>query len=311
MFRRILVPLDGSVVAESALASAALLAKRCESEVLLVGCARGHAFPGFLTSAARRQTYKLERYLSLAAVLLSAEGVNVETAVLSERPAAGIARQSQARGVDLIVMATYKRGGQETLLHPSLIWSVLTASSAPMLVLKPPDTEHQEPNQPRLPRFLAEPAVPIIVPLDGSRRSERALPLAQKLAWLFAHPLLLVRAAALPYLAGGVVDYPMTLDELRKWSLEETWDYLEHKRAELAQTGLVVKIESMSGEAATCIEACVQDYNAGLVVMASHSRSGLSRLLLGSTSRSVLSRVAVPLLVVPTARLADAARARG
>lgn len=302
MFKRNLVPLDNSALAERALAPAALLAKRCEADLLLVGATKERAFPGLLTGAAPRQTDKIERYLSVAATLLSAEGVQVDTAVLSERPAKGIAAHSEDHDVDLIVMATHGRTGLESLLHTSVTWDVLGHSPVPVLALKPPTEEEERQSLPRLPRFLTEPASPIIVPLDGSQLAERALPLAQKFAWLYAHPLLLVRAVALPYLAGGVIDYPMVLTSLREYSLEESGAYLKRKQEEIARTGLEVETESMFGEAAACIEACVQDYHAGLVVMASRGRGGLGRLLLGSVARRVLSRVDVPILLVPAAQ---------
>lgn len=302
MFKRILVPLDNSALAERALAPAALLAKRCEADLLLVGATRERAFPGLLTGAAPRQTDKIERYLSVAATLLSAEGVPVNTAVLCERPAKGIAAHSEDYDVDLIVMATHGRTGLEALLHSSVTWDVLGLSPVPVLALKPPTEEEESQSSPRLPRFLTEPAAPIIVPLDGSQLAERALPLAQKLAWLYAHPLVLVRAVSLPYLAGGVIDYPMVLTNLQEYSLEESGAYLKRKQKEIACTGLEVRTESMFGEAAACIEACVQNYHAGLVVMASRGRGGLGRLLLGSVARRVLNRVDVPILLVPAAQ---------
>jgi nucleotide-binding universal stress UspA family protein len=170
-----------------------------------------------------------------------------------------------------------------------------------VLALKRPTNEEGRQPGPGALRFLTDPAAPIIVPLDGSRRAERALPLAQQFARLAAHPLVLVRAAGLPYLAGGVIDYPMTLANLQEWSLEEARVYLERKQRELARTGLEVEAAAIPGEAVACIESCVRDYQAGLVVMASHGRSGLSHLFLGSVARRLLSRVAVPILLVPAA----------
>ena len=305
MFKRILVPLDGSVLAESTLAPAALLAKRCEADLLLLGAARERAFPGFLTGTAQPTAGRIERYLAMAATLLKAEGISVEALVVTEKPASGIATQSIFHGIDLIVMATHGRAGLGALLHPSVAWGVLEQSSVPVLVLKHPDGEERTPDTSKLPRFLTDPAAPIIVPLDGSLRSERALPLAQKFAWIYAHPLVLVRAATLPYLAGGMIDYPVMLDNLQQWTLKETGDYLQHKRDELACTGLEVKTDSLLGGAVECIEASIQDHDAGLVVIASHGRGGLSRLLLGSVARRVLSRVEVPVMLVPTARIED------
>ncbi|HEY7358928.1 MAG TPA: universal stress protein, partial [Ktedonobacterales bacterium] len=107
MCKRVLIPLDGSALAESALASAALLARQCAADLLLVGVTRGRAFPGLLPSAADRQACDIERYLASVAAPLRAESITVETVVLNERPARAIAAQSADRRVDLIVMATH------------------------------------------------------------------------------------------------------------------------------------------------------------------------------------------------------------
>jgi nucleotide-binding universal stress UspA family protein len=138
MCKRILVPLDGSQLSESALAPAALLAKRCEADLLLVAAIRAHVFPGLLSSAAGRQVRNIEHYLTMAATPLRAEGITVETAVLSERPARGIALQSEGRGIDLTVMATHGRTGLQALLRSSVTWSVLGQSPVPVLALKHP-----------------------------------------------------------------------------------------------------------------------------------------------------------------------------
>ncbi len=304
MFKHILVPLDGSVQAESALAPAALLARRCGADVLLLSTTKVHnTFPGLLTSAAESQACTIEYYLSVTATLLRAEEVQVDTALLDERPARGIAAQSRGRGIDLIVMATHGRTSLAALLHPSVTWAILGQSPVPVLALKrSPDKEECLP-EPALPRFLTAPTAPIIVPLDGSRRAEHALPLAEEFARLYAHPLVLVRAVALPYLAGGIIDYPMTLAHLQEWSLEEARGYLKRKQEELTRTGLEVKTAGMFGEAVASTLACVRDEQAGLVVMASHGRSGLSHLFFGSVARRLLSRVTVPLLLVPAAHL--------
>jgi nucleotide-binding universal stress UspA family protein len=84
----------------------------------------------------------------------------------------------------------------------------------------------------------------------------------------------------------------------REWSLAEATSYLERKCLELSSTGLQVEIDPHLGEAPTIIEQSADDHQACLVVMASHGRSGLGRLLLGSVARSLLSRLEVPIVLV-------------
>lgn len=117
IFKRILVPLDGSAQAERALAPTALLARRCQADLMLVGTAGGQWFPGILTSTTWCQTCTIERALKVADALLSTEGIRIETAVLTERPAGGIVSQSELRSVDLLVMATSGRIRLEALVE--------------------------------------------------------------------------------------------------------------------------------------------------------------------------------------------------
>jgi nucleotide-binding universal stress UspA family protein len=118
------------------------------------------------------------------------------------------------------------------------------------------------------------------------------------LAQRLGNPLVLVRAAEQPYIAGSAIDYPAVLAQAQEWSLAEATSYLERKRLELSSTGLLVDIDRQLGDAATIVEACAQDQQAGLVVMASHGRSGLGRLLLGSVARRLLGCLEVPIVLV-------------
>jgi nucleotide-binding universal stress UspA family protein len=124
------------------------------------------------------------------------------------------------------------------------------------------------------------------------------LPLAKELAQRLGNPLLLIRAAEQPSLAGTSIDYPTVLARAQEWSLAQAISYLERKRLELSSTRLRVDIDSHLGDAPTVIEASVQEHQAGLVVIASHGRGGLGRLLLGSVAKRLLSSLNVPTLLV-------------
>lgn len=184
------------------------------------------------------------------------------------------------------------------LLHPSVTWGVLRHTGAPILTWRATEAAGKPSESAFVLRSLQDPTTPILVPLDGSLLAEQALPLALELAQRLSNPLVLVRAAEQPYIAGSAIDYPAVLARAQEWSLAEATSYLERKRLELSGSGLHVDIDSHLGDAASIIEACVQDHQAGLVVMASHGRSGLGRLLLGSVARRLLSCLEVPIVLV-------------
>lgn len=294
MIERLLVPLDGSPQAEDALAGAAHLAKRCDADIVLVRVTPPGASEFFAGPEHHTSTLEEHTYLDQMASKLSQDGVRVHAKLSLASPAEGIARQAELEHVDLILMTTHERTGLEVLLHSSVTWQVLTQTPAPILAWK---RDEAAADQSPLPRFMRDAAAPLLVPLDGSLPAERALPFAEELAHLFGNPLVLVRAAELVYYP-GMEGNPQMVDEVSTWRLAEAHSYLQHKRLELVHAGFQVEIDSAQGSVAPLIEAWVQQYQVGLVVMASHGRGWLGRLVLGSVAKQVLSHVNVPMLLV-------------
>ena len=305
MFKRILVPLDGSPLAETALAPATTLAQRFSAELLLVRTILVHAFPGVDTGSAQLEAMReAHAYLEQVSRRVKATGVVVETAIPYDTPATGISDQAAFRHVDLIVMSTHGRKWVDALLHPSVTMQVLEHTSAPILAWKHAETADEYVDTPELPYFLIDPTAPIVVPLDGSLLSESALPIAEGLSKSFGNPLMVVSVAERPYIHAGPFDYPAIVANADQAVIEQTQSYLKRKRQEIAGRGLRVEIESAIGTPAMSIEDCAQRHNAGLVVMASHGRGGLGRWLIGSVAQQVLRDTETPVLLVrfhPTA----------
>lgn len=295
MIKRLLVPLDGSPLAEIALDAVALLAKRFEAEIILVRMTPEATFAAFTQPHPPPSTAEAYAYLEQVAHWLRGEGRVTRTAVRVLSPAQGIVSLATLEQVDLIVMTTHGRKGLDAFLHPSITWQVLTQTQAPILACK--CMEGAEPCQIQVPRFMRDPTVPILVALDGSLQAEQALPLAQEFAHTFGNPLLLVRAAE-PYYSLGMEAHPQTVDEVIQWNLKETHSYLQGKRLELMGSGFRVETVSEYGLAAPLIMTWVPQYQAGLVVLASHGRGWVGRVMLGSVARSVLAQVQEPVLLI-------------
>jgi nucleotide-binding universal stress UspA family protein len=299
MLTHILVPLDGSPLAETALLPASILAQRFGACLVLLVHSTD-TWPKEAPSPADSllAAFQAGDYLTAIARRLRDAGLTVQVEVIAEAPSSGISAEAQEHQADLIVMATHGRQGLDALLHPSVTWGVLRQSRAPILTWKITETAGHPSNSSGLPRFLQDAAAPILVPLDGSLLAEQALPIAEELAQRLGNPLVLVRAAEQPSIAGSTLEYPAVLAQAQAWSLAEATSYLERKCLELSSTGLQVEIDSQLGDAASIVEATVQNHQAGLVMMASHGRSGLGRLLLGSVARRLLNRLEVPIVLV-------------
>jgi nucleotide-binding universal stress UspA family protein len=302
MFRSLLVPLDGTSFAETAVAPAIALAKRFGARVILVRTAFTVEAPDTPPEMAwLGMAPAAEEYLKTVAKRVHAEGLEVVAVLPPEHPVEGIADEARYGDVDLIVMATHGRKGVDALLHPSVTWGVLQENAAPILAFRVMPEKVADP----FPRFLRDATAPILVPLDGSAQAEEALTVAVKLAREFGNPLVLVRAAEQPVLAGGAVGYADVLGQAVQWSIEEAESYLKRKQLELTGMGVQAQIRVALAPPAQLIEMSVKEDQAGLVVMASHGRGWLGRLVLGSVARSVLGAVEVPVLLVRRQAMQD------
>ena len=133
----------------------------------------------------------------------------------------------------------------------------------------------------------------ILVPLDGSSLAESALPVAVDL--LAGRPnstLLLLRAAeALAFLGDPI--------EAQVQVVREAEEYLDAVRARLAGSGVAeVKTSVCYGPAASFIIETAQVAKADMIVMTTHGRSGLRRLVFGSVAEAVLRGTRTPILLI-------------
>jgi nucleotide-binding universal stress UspA family protein len=133
----------------------------------------------------------------------------------------------------------------------------------------------------------------ILVPLDGSRLAEAALAPAMELAECSAARLFLLRAAQAHTLPG--VD--PTDAEVK--AVREAEDYLEEVKGRLAARGVTeVEATVWYGPASVAIVEAAEFHKVGLILMTTHGRTGLERLILGSVAESVLRGSRTPILLV-------------
>lgn len=296
MINRILVPLDGTPLAEVALDAATLLARRFDAEVVILRVAPDLASETEVF--ANDPTSDVETYLTQVAHWLKEEGDVAYSVLRFDAPAEGIANQVALDKVDLIVMTTHGRKGLDALLHPSVTWEVFQRTNAPILVCKCEGRDDPEHPSVQLPEFMTDPSVPIMVPLDGSAEAESALPLAQQLASTFGNPLVLIRVVSQqPLVPIGPVPTPIPVGALERAS-QDAQEYLERKRLELVQAGLQVETVNTLGPTSHKLEMYARGHKVGLVVIASHGRGLMGQLALGSVARHLLVHLPGPVLLV-------------
>lgn len=139
----------------------------------------------------------------------------------------------------------------------------------------------------------------ILVPLDGSKRAERILKHVEELSRRLDAKLIFLKVVEPTYDVvgphGTVMDLNMELVQLRE---EEAKNYIEGVRGEFIERGLNVKALVEQGPVVSTIINVAEREEVDLIAMASHGRSGLSRVFYGSVAAGVLNRIDRPLLVI-------------
>lgn len=140
----------------------------------------------------------------------------------------------------------------------------------------------------------------IVVPLDGSKLAEAALPAAEELARLMRAPVLLLRVVDFtrleqygPY--GLALEYA-SVEPVLAAERAQAVRYLEDVQRQLSTKGLSVTFAVRSGPVARELVAATQPGD--VVIMASHGRGGLSRWLLGSVAEDVVRHAPVPVMII-------------
>jgi nucleotide-binding universal stress UspA family protein len=160
----------------------------------------------------------------------------------------------------------------------------------------------------------------ILIPLDGTPFGESALPLARRLADRAGAELVLAHVYESPVPISEVLGSELADPGVPVALRQRAQEYLDDVVArtarasrgatESARAGPRVRGSLLDGAPAHAIHTAAQEVEADLVVMASHGRAGLARLLIGSTAESVVHAGGVPVLVVPTSeRRLDAEQA--
>jgi nucleotide-binding universal stress UspA family protein len=302
MQREILVPLDGGPLAEAVLPQAIRLARATGSRLVLaqalapsnvlVHAAGFDAAPANAPLKWGNPEQYAGLYLRATADWLHGTGVPVSTHLLEGDPATAIVDYARHNAqVAMIAMTTHGRSGVNRLIFGSVAETVLHAAPVPLLVLRAPATA--------TPRPVAAYRT-ILVPLDGSALAQQALTEARALAQATGAALLLV--AALPPLESLSVAEagltPFWMLETRQQEATRISHELEATAQQLEAEGLRVDTQLRHGMPAEEILAAAAEEDVDLVVMATHGRSGLPRLWLGSVALQVVRGASRPVLLI-------------
>jgi nucleotide-binding universal stress UspA family protein len=286
MYRKILVPLDGSKLAEQILPLAQSLAQAMQASVELLRVNE----PEKMTADA--PAFRDGDYLEEIAKKFFPPPTPVDKTVGVGQPAMIIVDRASSDPACLIAMATHGMSGIRRWLIGSVASKVAQTAANPLLLIRPAES--------------AEPAAlsqlkTIFVPLDGSGLAERALRHAMELAKLMNCEIHLMRMYTLPanayVIADGVIGQGAA--QYREAAQQEAASYLDGKVEELRADGLerIIATAIEGDPASEIIDIDVKTPNS-LIVMSTHGRSGVGRWVLGSVAEKVIQHSGVPVLLI-------------
>jgi nucleotide-binding universal stress UspA family protein len=297
MFRHVLVPLDGSSLAESVLPAASWIAVKLGASVTLVHVVETDPPRVIHGEAHLAGEAEARAYLVRVAERAFPRSLAVECHVHSETVASvtdGIAGHVDELGSDLIVMCSHGHGGPKQWLFGTIAQQIVELGKAPVLLIQPGAYDAAA-------SFVCR---RILIPLDGSSEHEQGLRTAAQLAPKLGASLhLLLVVPTFGSLSGqwlAVSRYlPGTTSRLLDMAVPDAEVYLSNHVAELDRLGIPATSGVLRGDPAELINRLVAEENIDLLVLGTHGRAGADAFWSGSMGSRICKNCRVPLLLVP------------
>ena len=283
MYERILVPLDGSSAAEIALPYAIEIAAKHGAEIILASVSElaavetDHLYRSYLERTVEQVQRQLKDWGAK-------EETNVKSEVLLGTPASEILRYADENNVSLVTMARRGRSSRGPWLLGNIAAKVLRATGKPVLLIRAPADKAALQQKSLVKRIL--------LPLDGSKLGEVAIPYAEALAQVFGAELVLFQAFITPASPVGYCEglsmSPTAFKEREEQIRASAMDYLDSLGKAFQEKGLRTLSVVREGSAPEQILEYAETNGIDLVAMSTHGRSGIGRWVLGSVTDKVL-----------------------
>jgi nucleotide-binding universal stress UspA family protein len=308
MYKSIMVPLDGSPFSEEALPTAIRLARGSGARLLLARVV-DRSVPSILLSSpladqswAESPVDHATDYLEdVAARILASTGVRTEIAVLRGGVASSLRAEAARAQCDLIVMSTHAHGVVGRVFQSSVADRLARSVACPVLLIRAHGiafdwSVHR--------RFLH-----VLVPLDGTTAAESALSAAVEIANIDDARLTLMHVAQ-PQLVGAhmsAAPFSATYspDGIEPEDTERmSREYLDTIAASLQSRRVrpFTDVRVVNGAPADEIVHFAEDNGVDLIAMATRAQGGVRRLVMGSTTTSVLYHATAAIMLLPPPR---------
>ncbi len=307
MYQRMLVPLDGSGFAEVILPYVKELAGRLDLEVVLLHIARPEE-RGFYTpihrayiketvDTIRRWSREVQRRSGLEP---GTKPVEVRRELVVGYPDEEILRYAETKDIDLILMATHGRTGIRHWALGAVVDKILRQAKVPIWLVRAGISDAVP--------YDEWPKMTLLVPLDGSELAETVLPHVEALTQQRGEDVevVLVRVCEpptmpsyyAPELSGVPLNWGQYVQQETALCKQTAKEYLVGVEKKLGDKNISVRSEILTGKASDAIIDYATKNPLSLIVMTTHGRTGLRRLVYGSVAESVLLGVSNPIVLV-------------
>ncbi|MBA7706912.1 Universal stress protein [subsurface metagenome] len=307
MYKKMLVPLDGSELAEMVFTYAKELAGRLDIDVILLHVSNPAA-QGFMpmqrayiehtAEIVQRQAREVQKRTSLQP---KGKPLKVHGELAVGYPAEETLHYAEENAIDLILMTTHGYSGRKRWTIGSVAGKVLGAVNIPVWLVQAGITEETP--------YDKWPSKTLLVPLDGSELAESVLPHVEALAKQRGTGLLnvvLLRVSEPPTMptyygpdiSGVSLDWGNYIRPETIRRVQAAKEYLAGVEKRLKDSNISVKSEVIEGQANDEIVDYANKHPFNIIIMATHGRSGLSRLVFGSVAANLLHGVSTPIFLV-------------
>lgn len=296
MFKRILVPLDGSNLAEQVLPYARFLAGRFEATLILFHVVEKGSPDAIHGQRHLREVSEAKAYLDQIAGQYASEKVTILQDV-HEVQEVGVAQtikdHAEELQTDLVVLCAHGRGGLRDMFFGSIAQQVIRQGTIPVLFIRPDAVKDLD----------ANPIAQVLVPLDGLQTHEVAIPVAVFLASTFGARLRLLTVIPTSdtlsmkgAIAGRVS--PRTTNLSLEISARQAEEYLRKIAQDILAQGVPVSGVVLRGNVQTKLLETIGADQIDLVVMATHGHNMIDARWEASLTPGFLPKTPVPVVLV-------------
>jgi nucleotide-binding universal stress UspA family protein len=303
MFKRILIPLDSSKLAECVLPHLVAIARICEPEVQLMRVSE----PFGVTARLRMidpvdwqiRKAEAESYLSEIASRLQNAGLRVSIHLYDGRPAEQIIEVAHSWDADLILMSSHGQSGISPWNVSSVVQQVILRAHRSLMIIRA--------YQPVTADLTGLSYRKIFLPLDGSQRAEMSLTVAESLARAHSSEILvahIVRQPELPRRTSASQEDLLLVNQLTERNQAEAIKYLEDLKSRIDVT-IQTKLE-VSPSISRSLHQIADENDVDLTIISAHGYSGDTRWPYGSVGLGFIVYGSTPLLILqdlPTNRI--------